>query len=271
MFKISKKVRRLSNEEKDQYKKDGYLTGLPVFSSEANDDLSNFFVSLSEKVDKKIDINQTAQWHKASHKFYKLCTTPEILDYVEDLLGPNFFLWGGQFFLKEPKDGSVVPWHQDAQYWPLFPANAVTVWLALYDTNEENGAMRVVKGSHIQGEFKHHTNKAQNLVLDKEVSNDQIKQDDIISLNLKAGEISLHNDALLHGSEPNISNYRRCGLTMRFSPVNVKADLSIWPHFEGQLVRGIDNYKLNPIAPIPRGEAVPTSKFQHSSEFEISW
>ncbi len=256
MFKISKKVRRLSNEEKDQYKKDGYLTGLPVFSSEANDDLSNFFVSLSEKVDKKIDINQTAQWHKASHKFYKLCTTPEILDYVEDLLGPNFFLWGGQFFLKEPKDGSVVPWHQDAQYWPLFPANAVTVWLALYDTNEENGAMRVVKGSHIQGQ---------------EVSNDQIKQDDIISLNLKAGEISLHNDALLHGSEPNISNYRRCGLTMRFSPVNVKADLSIWPHFEGQLVRGIDNYKLNPIAPIPRGEAVPTSKFQHSSEFEISW
>ena len=187
------------------------------------------------------------------------------------MLGPNFFLWGGQFFLKEPKDGSVVPWHQDAQYWPLFPANAVTVWLALYDTNEENGAMRVVKGSHIQGEFKHHTNKAQNLVLDQEVSNDQIKQDDIISLNLKAGEISLHNDALLHGSEPNISNYRRCGLTMRFSPVNVKADLSIWPHFEGQLVRGIDNYKLNPKAPIPRGEAVPTSKFQHSSEFEISW
>ena len=87
------------------------------------------------------------------------------------------------------------------------------------------------------------------------------------ALNLKAGEISLHNDALLHGSEPNISNNRRCGLTMRFSPVNVKADLSIWPHFEGQLVRGIDNYKLNPIAPIPRGEAVPTSKFQHSSEF----
>ena len=98
MFKISKKVRRLSNEEKDQYKKDGYLTGLPVFSSEANDDLSNFFVSLSEKVDKKIDINQTAQWHKASHKFYKLCTTPEILDYVEDLLGPNFFYGEVNFF-----------------------------------------------------------------------------------------------------------------------------------------------------------------------------
>ena len=204
MFKISQKTRRLSVKETIQYKEDGYLTGLPVFSSDAIDDLNNFFVSLSEKVDKNIDINQTAQWHKASSKFYKLCTTSEILDYVEDLLGSNFFLWGGQFFLKEPKDGSVVPWHQDAQYWPLSPANAVTVWLALYDTKEENGAIRVVKGSHIQGAFKHHTNKAQNLILDQEVSNDQIKQDDIISLNLKAGEISLHNDALLHGSEPNI-------------------------------------------------------------------
>ena len=72
MFKISKKVRRFSNEGKNQYKKDGYLTGLPVFSSEANDDLSNFFISLSKKVDNKININHTAQWHKASYKFYKL-------------------------------------------------------------------------------------------------------------------------------------------------------------------------------------------------------
>ena len=98
MFKISKKVRRLSTEEKNQYKQYGYLTGLPVFSSDAKNDLNDFFVSLSQKVDNSIDINQTAQWHKASNKFYKLCTTPEILDYVEDLLGPNFFYGEVNFF-----------------------------------------------------------------------------------------------------------------------------------------------------------------------------
>ena len=64
MFKISKKVRRLSNKEKDQYKKDGYLTGLLVFSSEAKDELGKFFVSLSEKVDKKIDINLISRPNK---------------------------------------------------------------------------------------------------------------------------------------------------------------------------------------------------------------
>lgn len=271
MFKVADNVRTLSEEEKKQYLDEGYIAGLPVFSDEAKNDLDNFFVSLSSKLNKEVDINQTAQWHKASKKFYQLCTTPTILDYVECLLGPNFFLWGGQFFLKEPQDGSVVPWHQDIQYWPLFPANAVTVWLALYDSNEENGAMKVVKGSHKQGMFKHITNKASNLVLNQEVSIDQIKKEDIVSLNLKGGEISLHNDGLLHGSDPNKSNNRRCGVTMRFSPVDVKVDLSVWPHFEGQLVRGTDPYELNPRAPIPKGEAVPTSKFQHSREFVNHW
>ena len=109
MFKISNDIRRLSENEKLQYKNDGYITGLPVFANEAREDLNKFFVSLSSRLSSNIDINQTNMWHKASLKFYNLCRTPAILDYVEDLLGPNFFQWGGQFFLKEPKDGSVVP------------------------------------------------------------------------------------------------------------------------------------------------------------------
>ena len=43
MFKISNKVRRLSDEEKLQYKNDGYITALPVFSEDAKRDLDNFF------------------------------------------------------------------------------------------------------------------------------------------------------------------------------------------------------------------------------------
>ena len=62
--------------------------------------------------------------------------------------GQILFFGGGQFFLKAPKDGSVVLWHQDIQYWPLKPAKTVTIWLALYDSDEENGAMRIVRGSH---------------------------------------------------------------------------------------------------------------------------
>ena len=273
MYQISNNVRRLTNKEKQQYSEQGYVKNLPVFSYNGALELQGLFQELSSRLPSNVDINKTNMWHKASKKFHDLCRTPEILDYVEDILGPNFVQWGGQFFHKEPKSGSVVPWHQDAQYWPLKPANAVTVWLAVYDTDKENGAMKVVSGSHKKGSngFKHHTNNASHLVLDQEVSEDQIDQDNIVYMDLKAGEISLHNDALLHGSDPNNSDRRRCGITMRFSPTNVKGDLNEWPFFETQLARGIDSFKLNPIAQIPRGEATPIKRFCYSKDFEKDW
>jgi len=273
MYQISDNVRRLTNKEKQQYSEQGYVKNLPVFSNNGALKLQELFEELSSRLPSDVDINKTNMWHKASKKFHDLCRTPEILDYVEDILGPNFVQWGGQFFHKEPKSGSVVPWHQDAQYWPLKPANAVTVWLAVYDTDKENGAMKVVSGSHKKGSngFKHHTNNASHLVLDQEVSEDQIDQDNIVYMDLKAGEISLHNDALLHGSDPNNSDRRRCGITMRFSPTNVKGDLNEWPFFETQLARGIDSFKLNPIAQIPRGEATPIKRFCYSKDFEKDW
>ena len=273
MYQISDNVRRLTNNEKQQYSEQGYVKNLPVFSYNGALELQGLFEELSSRLPSDVDINKTNMWHKASKKFHDLCRTPEILDYVEDILGPNFVQWGGQFFHKEPKSGSVVPWHQDAQYWPLKPANAVTVWLAVYDTDKENGAMKVVSGSHKKGSngFKHHTNNASHLVLDQEVSEDQIDQDNIVYMDLKAGEISLHNDALLHGSDPNNSDRRRCGITMRFSPTNVKGDLNEWPFFETQLARGIDSFKLNPIAQIPRGEATPIKRFCYSKDFEKDW
>ena len=90
-------------------------------------------------------------------------------------------------------------------------------------------------------------------------------------MSLKAGEISLHTDGLLHGSEANNSDRPRCGIVMRFSPTNVKADLSIWPFFSTQLARGKDIFNFNPIAPKPRGEATPIRQHQFAEEFEEQW
>ena len=47
MFKISNKVRRLSDKEKLQYKNDGYITGLPVFSKEAKNKIEKIGGKLS--------------------------------------------------------------------------------------------------------------------------------------------------------------------------------------------------------------------------------
>jgi non-heme Fe2+,alpha-ketoglutarate-dependent halogenase len=240
---------------------------LPVFSSEAATTLRSQFDELVARLPGGIDINRVNNWHKASRWFHDLCRTPVILDYVEDLIGPNFYQWGGQFFVKYPHDGSQVPWHQDAQYWPLTPRRTVTVWLAMVDVDADNAAMQVVGGSHRQGDFVHHVNDAPHLVLEQEVDVELIDAARVVTLDLKAGEISLHDDGLRHGSGANDSDPLRAGLTMRYCPTEVKFDLAVWPTFEAYMARGVDEFQLNPPGVIPTGERYPVRKFQHSKDF----
>ena len=266
-FGLSSHKRRLTDAEKKQYKRDGYVKNLPVFSAEGVAELQALFQELAARLPEDIDLSSVNMWHKASLKFNELCRNSTILNYVEDIIGPNFYQWGGQFFTKYPNDGSVVPWHQDAQYWPLKPQRTVTVWLAVFDSDEGNGAMKIVKGSHNKGILSHHTNPAPHLALEQEADADTIDHDKIVTLSLKAGEISLHDDGTLHGSDANTSDRVRSGITMRFCPTNVKCDLDVWPTFESYMARGFDKHNLNPIGPRPTNELYPVRKFQHSSEF----
>jgi len=270
-MEISKNQRRLSKSEISQYKDEGYIKNLPVFSNNGVKDLQKFFSELKNRLPDNVDINKTNMWHKASRKFYDVAHTPAILDYVEDLLGSDFYLWGGQFFYKPAFSKSIVPWHQDSQYWPLEPSNSVTVWLAVFDTDKENSAMKIVSGSHKAKDYKHKINNDKNYILNQEVEKNQINKDKIIYMSLKAGEISLHSDALLHRSDANNSNRPRCGVTFRYSPSHVKADLNEWPFFSIQMARGEKHHSLNPVAPIPRGEATPIKGFQFHQEFEKQW
>lgn len=268
---INTKARRLSKKEKIQFLNDGYVKNLPVFSSEGVKKIQEVFKNLSNRLPKNIDINKTNMWNKASKSFYEISATSTILDYVEDVIGKNFYLWGGMFFFKEKKSKSIVPWHQDSQYWPLKPSKSVTVWLAVYDTDRENAAMKIIPGSHKVKNYSHNQNNNKNYLLNKEVSGKDIKNKKVVYMDLKAGEISLHSDALLHASDENKSLRPRCGIVLRYSPSDVKVKLSEWPFFSVQHVRGVDNYDHNPVAPIPRGEATPIRPMQFHTEFESQW
>jgi hypothetical protein len=64
---------------------------------------------------------------------------------------------------------------------------------------------------------------SENNVLTQRVDNPEQYGDGVHPLVLKAGEVSLHSDWILHGSEPNLSDRRRCGFAMRFLSPDVKA------------------------------------------------
>ncbi|MEO6829699.1 MAG: phytanoyl-CoA dioxygenase family protein, partial [Acidobacteriaceae bacterium] len=195
------------------------------------------------------------EWHETSRWLFDICMNPKIHDLVEGILGSDFYLWASNFFIKEPRTKETVGWHQDAYYWPMAPHNSVTVWLAFSDVDEENGAMRIVPGSHKAGVIKHNRSTATDSVLTLELEKGSFREDTAVSMRLRAGEVSLHDDAAVHGSPANPSERRRAGLTMRFSGTNVKNDLGVNPHFKTYLCRGVDRFKFNPVG------IVPTEKF----------
>jgi non-heme Fe2+,alpha-ketoglutarate-dependent halogenase len=107
----------------------------------------------------------------------------------------------------------------------LTPSKAVTVWLAIDDADVENACMRFIPGSHHYGHLTYKlTEEAADAVLNQQVENAE-EFGDPVDDELKAGEISIHSDLLLHGSKANTSNRRRCGLTLRYTTTDVHAGL----------------------------------------------
>ncbi len=249
---LSRTKHRLSESQKRFYKENGYLIGLPaVYSSSAVSGLNDGYEKLIALLRDGEDEKEIREWHESSRFRYDICTNAQILDYVEDLLGPNFYLWASNFFAKAPHNKSRVGWHQDAYYWPLSPHNSVTIWLAFTDSDEENGAMQVIPGSHLGGLIKHKRSSETDSVLTLELERGTFREDTAVPLVLKAGQVSIHDDRIIHGSPANPSGRWRTGFTIRYSGTNVKCDLSVNPHFKSYLMRGIDEYRLNPVGTVP--------------------
>lgn len=242
--------RVLTTQQINDYNSQGYLMpfdGLP--EAEARE-LRAFFDGVLAAF---IELGRTSYSISTAHlrfkRIYELVQHPAIVSAVADLLGPNVVCWGSHFFCKMPKDGKRVPWHQDSTYWPLSPTKTVTVWLAIDDADPENANMKFIPRSHLHGLIDYDETHEADTVLDLAVKNPQSYGDAEVDVTLKAGQFSMHSDLLLHGSEANQSDRRRCGLTIRYAA----ADVTTWYgwHQKGVIVRGVDpnQHWLNPPSP----------------------
>lgn len=235
-----KNPKRLTFDQIAHYNEKGYLTGIRIFAEKEALQNRVYFDSILERTfAAEKDSYSIATAHRKYRGVHEMATHPVVLDYVSDILGDRFVLWGTHFFCKMPGDGKAVSWHQDASYWPMTPSKTVTLWLAIDDSDTGNGCMRVIPRSHHQGHLTwRYSEKSENNVLDQTVDNAEQYGDPPVDFILKAGEISMHSDLILHGSEPNRSDRRRCGLTMRYAATDVRAYMG-WNE-KGVVCRGTD-------------------------------
>lgn len=140
---------------------------------------------------------------------------------ARQLLGSSATLDYDQFLAKRPnKPDAVFTWHQDLGYWPTGTPEPLTATcsLALDDADPENGCLRVVPGSQ-KGELRPHRPLHESDGGGREASHIlsvELKSDDpIVELPLKRGDMTVHDEMIIHGSGGNSSatRWRRTYIT----------------------------------------------------------
>jgi phytanoyl-CoA hydroxylase len=212
-------------QAKERFDRDGYTVVRGLFSS------------------KEIDgLNRRVEWYVKNivpgltdrDVFYEDPSDPTTLkqlehmntedDYFENYMADSRFIELGellldgpirstnqQWFNKPPTKSSPTPAHQDGHYFSIEPNEAVNMWLALDDVDEENGCLRYVVGSHRRGLRPH--GRTDTLGFSQGLSDWGPDDDDTeISATGEAGDLIAHHSLMIHRADRNRSRRQRRAL-----------------------------------------------------------
>ena len=225
------------------YSEEGFVSPIDIFSKEEALEIRKEIENIEKKWPNELEGPGRNYVHLISPIFDKVCHNSKILDAVESIIGKNILVCGTTLFIKNSNEKGFVSYHQDAKYIGLEPHNWVTAWIAVTDSNENNGCMRMWPGSHKE-KIKHHNQKFdENNLLTRGQTIENISIEKTIPLILKAGQMSLHHPKVVHGSELNKSNDRRIGFVVQsYIGTNVNQVLG---KIYVQLARGKDSYNFH--------------------------
>ena len=239
---------RLTSAQVDAFWRDGYLA-LPDFLSD--DDIATLRTSMDaleswaqshEHRDfqrepnalhiERLAIRKINHIHKYGGVIWdELMRRDEVLDLMEDLIGPDIRFHHSKMMVKPPFEGSAKPWHQDLPEGFVTPAEAdrlrplgtelqpehvpvVAIQYYLDDSTLENGCIQVVPGSHRRGLFEDPLHES------------LIDQSEVVAAELKTGGALLFHCLTYHYSAPNTSPNGRRGVVYEYMAPATGVELS---------------------------------------------
>jgi len=243
----------------ENFAANGFITGVPILSEGQIEELRSEMSELmrpeqasnplfyeyhhNESADPGTVLFHALGAWRVSQAFHDLIFLPRIVRAAEALLNGPVRLWHDQVFVKPPRDGAVVEWHQDYSYWTRTkPVAHLTCWIGLDDSTEDNGCVRYVSGSHRWDLLpRYPLSKGMSEVF-KYLTDEQRAGFDPVPAILKAGEASFHHSFVLHGSYENTSNRPRRAAVINFIRDGVCSDS--------------DEPLLDGVPVIPRGDKI---------------
>ncbi|MEU4205352.1 phytanoyl-CoA dioxygenase family protein [Streptomyces sp. NPDC026294] len=156
--------------------------------------------------------------HRDLPEAQAIVRSPQLLDQVCAVLGPNIAVECSVLILKWPGSTFEVPWHQDGinDRLQLDPDRAVAAWLALTDTTPRSGCLVVAPGAHWDGYRQHSTEPSAGIPLIHELHTGLPNGTSTASVALLAGQGVLMDARLPHRSTSNQSGIVRSALSIRF-------------------------------------------------------
>ena len=233
----------LSSNQLQQYEDEGFVSPIDIFSKDKAKEIRDEIETIEQRLPGELDKSGRYNAHLISPLLDEVTHNSKILDAVQCLIGKDILVCGTTLFIKNPKEKGFVSYHQDAKYIGLEPYNWVTAWVAITDSTEQNGCMRMWSGSH-KDNLKDHDQKFNkgNLLTRGQTVND-VPEHETKALILSAGQMSLHHPKTVHGSGLNKSDDRRIGFVIQsYIGSNVKQVIG---KNSVQLARGEDKYNFH--------------------------
>lgn len=239
----------MTSERVAQFERDGYLILRDVLDQQTMDRIRKHVDSLLAKPGAHPQrlLSSGAILHDP--EWVDIVSDERLVDIAEEFLGPDLALYASAYHVKPAKIGTPVTWHQDGGYWPLDPPKVVTLWLAVDEATVENGCMRVLPRSHLNGVRNIEKEDVSKSLFESGVKMTEAEEAQVVNLELTPGSLSIHHPHAVHGSLANTSDKRRCGLTIAYIPTSTKVlnerdDLFL---LRGKAVPGVNTYAERPL------------------------
>jgi ectoine hydroxylase-related dioxygenase (phytanoyl-CoA dioxygenase family) len=212
-------ISSMSDSFKDDFDRDGYVVARNVFDAGEADRLRDHFTTLRRRGSYEHDLvgvqpggrdplrryPRMAQMHRWDDTSLRWLLDVRLRSLMVTLLGADPYAVQTMLYFKPPGSrGQAL--HQDNFYLRAEPGTCLAAWMALDPTDEANGCMQVVPGSHRWPILC--TEKADTSVSFTDVTVPLPAGQRSEPVLMDPGDVLFFNGSLVHGSLPNASTDR---------------------------------------------------------------
>jgi phytanoyl-CoA hydroxylase len=237
---------------KSEFDRDGYVVLREFLDSrevaEVQSQLDRYVTAVAPTVpktdvmyedkDNPQTLKQLARIREHDAFFADLISQPKWLGLAETLLADRVIPIELEWFNKPPVVGKPTPAHQDGYYFMLEPNEAVTMWLALDNVDEQNGCMRYIAGSHRTGMRQH--GRTQVLGFSQGIT-DYGDADRAAETPVRArpGDLLIHHSLTVHRADGNASDRNRRSIGFVYYAARARQDKKSLSEYQAKLYKDL--------------------------------